>query len=92
MAFSTLYLVDLPWRPGGIPGVRPFGSHAMRDLAATHVIKLTNMAEQAAVAISDTVGTVRKHYARFPFAEQLERNGHLVHVSLAGELDDEEED
>ncbi|RYF31491.1 MAG: hypothetical protein EOO23_02395 [Comamonadaceae bacterium] len=92
MAFSTLYLVDLPWRPGGIPGVLPFGAHAMRDLAATHMIKITNSAEEAAAAIFDTVETIRKHYARFTSAEKSKRSARLFRDSLAGELDDEEED
>lgn len=92
MAFSTLYLVALPWRPGGVPGVFPFGTHAMRDLAATHVIKITNSVEDAAAAIFDTAETIRKHYARFTSAEKSKRSERLIRESLAGELDDEEDD
>lgn len=86
MAFSTLYLVDLPWRPGGIPGVLPFGAHAMRDLACTHVIKQTNAPEEAAIAIFDTVDTILKAYARFTSAEKSRRSAALIRNTLPADL------
>lgn len=92
MAFSTLYLVDLPWRPGGIPGVLPFGAHAIRDIAATHMIKLTHSLADAAEAIFDTIDTIRKHYARFTSAEKSRRSTRLIRESIAVDPEDDLDD
>ncbi|MNI85263.1 hypothetical protein D3C73_1422390 [compost metagenome] len=37
----------------------------MRDVLATHVLKLTGSYEQASYAIQDTPATVADHYGRF---------------------------
>ena len=50
---------------GAIVGLRPHGSHAVRDVIATHVLKKTASYELTSYAIQDTVATVMEHYARF---------------------------
>lgn len=90
MAFSTLYLVDLPWRPGGIPGVLPFGSHAMRDLTCTQMIKITGRIADAADAVLDTETTMRKAYTRITSSEKNLRASEILRLSLPAGIDDEE--
>lgn len=68
------YLAHNPYLQRGIPGVKPHGPHAVRDIIATHVIKETGSYELAAYAICDSVITVRVHYARFRPQEKC----HLV--------------
>lgn len=50
---------------GAIPGLLPHGPHNVRDVLATHVLKLTGSYEQASYAIQDTPATVADHYGRF---------------------------
>lgn len=50
---------------GAIPGLLPHGPHNVRDVLATHVLKLTGSYEQASYAIQDTPATVAAHYGRF---------------------------
>lgn len=49
----------------GVPGAMPHGMHAVRNVIATHVVKVTGDLDLAAWAIQDSYSTVRKHYARF---------------------------
>ncbi|MGV2481028.1 UNVERIFIED_CONTAM: hypothetical protein IGO34_29990, partial [Salmonella enterica subsp. enterica serovar Weltevreden] len=46
-------------------GLLPHGPHNVRDVLATHVLKLTGSYEQASYAIQDTPATVADHYGRF---------------------------
>ncbi len=90
MAFSTLYLVDLPWRPGGVPGVMPFGSHAMRDLTCTQMIKMTGRLTDAADTVLDTEATMKKAYARVTASEKTLRVNEMLRLSLPPDIDDDD--
>lgn len=50
---------------GAIPGLLPHGPHNVRDVLATHILKVTGSYEQASYAIQDTPEMVAKHYGRF---------------------------
>lgn len=50
---------------GAIKGLLPHGPHNVRDVLATHILKLTGSYEQASYAIQDTPEMVRQHYGRF---------------------------
>lgn len=50
---------------GVIAGLLPHGPHSVRDVLATHVLKVTGSYEQASYAIQDTPKTVASHYGRF---------------------------
>lgn len=50
---------------GVIRGLLPHGPHNVRDVLATHILKLTGSYEQASYAIQDTPETVANHYGRF---------------------------
>lgn len=50
---------------GAIEGLLPHGPHNVRDVLATHVLKITGSYEQASYAIQDTPEMVAKHYGRF---------------------------
>ncbi len=50
---------------GAIEGLLPHGPHSVRDVIATHVLKVTGSYEQAGYAIQDTPDVVAKHYGRF---------------------------
>lgn len=50
---------------GAIPDLLPHGPHSVRDVLATHVLKVTGSYEQASYAIQDTPKTVAEHYGRF---------------------------
>jgi hypothetical protein len=55
-----------PWTGrGAIPGLLPHGPHNVRDVLATHILKLTGSYEQASYAIQDTPEMVAQHYGRF---------------------------
>ncbi len=50
---------------GAISGLLPHGPHNVRDVLATHILKLTGSYEQASYAIQDTPEMVQQHYGRF---------------------------
>jgi len=50
---------------GVISGLLPHGPHNIRDVLATHILKVTGSYEQASYAIQDTPEMVAKHYGRF---------------------------
>jgi hypothetical protein len=50
---------------GAIEGLLPHGPHNVRDILATHILKVTGSFEQASYAIQDTPATVAQHYGRF---------------------------
>ncbi|QYC12158.1 hypothetical protein KWG63_00870 [Brevundimonas nasdae] len=60
------YGIFNPWTErGAISGLLSHGPHSVRDVLATHVLKLTGSYEQASYAIQDTPATVAAHYGRF---------------------------
>lgn len=60
------YGIYNPWTGrGAIKGLLPHGPHNVRDVLATHILKLTGSYEQASYAIQDTPETVANHYGRF---------------------------
>ncbi len=50
---------------GAVRGLLPHGPHNIRDVLATHVLKVTGSFEQASYAIQDTPEMIAKHYGRF---------------------------
>ncbi|MFG1359974.1 hypothetical protein [Xanthobacter pseudotagetidis] len=50
---------------GAIKGLLPHGPHNVRDVLATHILKVTGSYEQASYAIQDTPEMVANHYGRF---------------------------
>jgi hypothetical protein len=50
---------------GAIEGLRAHGPHTVRDVLATHIVKLTGSYELASYAIQSTPEMVAKHYGRF---------------------------
>ena len=50
---------------GAIKGLLPHGPHNVRDVLATHILKVTGSYEQASYAIQDTPEMVASHYGRF---------------------------
>lgn len=60
------YGIRNPWTGrGAIEGLLPHGPHSVRDVLATHVLKVTGSYEQASYAIQDTPKAVADHYGRF---------------------------
>jgi hypothetical protein len=66
-----------PITGSGIRGVEPFGLNAFRDICATHVLKQGGTWEQAAIMLTDTVTTVKKHYADFSPTDHLAQVQHF---------------
>jgi integrase/transcriptional regulator with XRE-family HTH domain len=62
---TAVYFAHNPYLGRGIPGVKPHGPHAVRDMLATYILQQTGSYELAAYVIGDTAWTVRKHYGRF---------------------------
>ncbi|GES53252.1 hypothetical protein Rhsp01_58680 [Rhizobium sp. NBRC 114257] len=50
---------------GAIKGLLPHGPHNVRDVLATHILKLTGSYEQASYAIQDTPDMIQQHYGCF---------------------------
>ena len=55
----------------GIPGVERFGSHALRDGVATHVLKHYGSIEEAAALLTDTPKITARHYAAFTSSDAI---------------------
>ena len=62
---TWLYLVHHEITDTGIEGVERFGLHAVRDIVATHILKVTGDIGLAADALQDTQETIMKHYAHY---------------------------
>lgn len=58
------YIAENPGTGTGLPGVRDFGSHAMRHLVATAVWKKTGSLHAAAAAIHDSEEVTARHYRK----------------------------
>lgn len=52
-------------RRGAIKGLLPHGPHCVRDVLATHILKMTGSFDLASYAIQDSAETVMRHYGRF---------------------------
>lgn len=89
---TARYLAHNPFRQIGIPGVRPHGPHAVRDIIATHVIKATGSYELAAYSIADSVRTIREHYARFMPEDKIHLTDEIINASWATESDEDSDD
>jgi len=76
--FSATYLAGRPWSDRGVKGVLPFGPQTIRHITATHIIKTTGSWESAADALFDTVGTLRKAYARLLPEEKSRRTNSII--------------
>jgi hypothetical protein len=50
---------------GAIKGLLPHGPHCVRDVLATHMLKMTGSYDLAGYAIQATPQTVSRHYGRF---------------------------
>lgn len=64
-SLTILYLAENKYLGRGIPGVKPHGPHAVRDIIATFLIKKTGLFEAVAYALADSVAVVRNHYTCF---------------------------
>lgn len=63
--FTWAYLVYHEVTKTGIPNVEIFGPHAVRHIAATHILKQTGDVNLAADALQDSPVTIEMNYARF---------------------------
>ena len=63
---------------GAIEGLLPHGSHALRGVIATHVLKQTGSYELASFAIQDAVETVVHTYTRFLPHEKVARAAEIL--------------
>ncbi|WFU42835.1 hypothetical protein QA640_10465 [Bradyrhizobium sp. CB82] len=52
-------------RRTGLPGIKPFGSQAMRHIIASAVFKATGSLAAAAVAIHDSEQITKRHYQKY---------------------------
>jgi hypothetical protein len=52
-------------KTGAISGLLPHGPYAVRDVLATHILKMTGSYELASYALQNTPVTVANHYGRF---------------------------
>ncbi|MFC7537186.1 hypothetical protein ACFQPG_07370 [Sphingomonas sp. GCM10030256] len=59
------YLVHHQVTGTGIMGVERFGLHAVRDITATHILKMTADVGLAADALQDTQEMILRHYAHY---------------------------
>lgn len=73
-SFTREFCVYNASRGSGLPGVKPFGPHVMRDIVATHIIKNLDSPNPYAVA-ADVIGTgetqVRKRYGWIDMPSRL---------------------
>jgi hypothetical protein len=75
------YIAGNPGTGEGLPGVRDFGSHAMRHIVATAIWKRTKDEHAAAAAIHDSVEMTRKHYKTI--IDSSERRAAVIDEALA---------
>lgn len=54
------------------------GPYCVRDILATHVLKVTGSYELAGIAIQDTVQSVMRHCARFQPHEKAPRAAEII--------------
>ncbi len=81
------YGIYNPWTGrGAIPGLRGHGPHAgIRDVLATHVLKVTGSVEDAAAAIQDTPAAIAYHYARWIPRDRIMRIKPVITAALAAD-------
>ena len=69
---------------GVIPGLMPHGPNAVRDVVATHIIKVTGTREDAASAILDDPATLDRHYLRFGPQDRRRRAQSSLKKAISG--------
>lgn len=62
---TWVHLVHHPAVGRGVPGVEPFGVHAVRHVVATHILKTTGNLAAAAAQLQDTEETTASTYAKW---------------------------
>lgn len=62
---GTYFIYNADLDIGGVVEAMPHGMHAVRNVIATHIVRVTGDLHLAAWAIQDQVRTVERHYARF---------------------------
>lgn len=73
------YGIYNPWTGrGAIAGLKPHGPHSVRDVLATHMLKMTGSYTQAGYAIQDSAHTVAAHYGRFQPKEKAALAAHVL--------------
>jgi hypothetical protein len=82
------YFAYNPYKNRGIPGVKPHGPHAVRDMTATFVLQTTGSYELAGASIQDTARTAQEHYGRFTPKDKTR----LVDQIIERAWDDEEKE
>jgi integrase len=82
---TMIYFAHNPFVGRGVPGVRPHGPHAVRDVLATFVIQITGSYELAAYMIGDSRRTVEEHYARFMPKDKMRLVDMLVNSAWDGQ-------
>jgi hypothetical protein len=86
---TMYYLAHNPYLNRGVPGVKPHGPHAVRDIFATFVIQLTGSYELAAYILQDSLRTVRDHYTNFMPKDKTRLVDYYLNAAWDGEPTDE---
>lgn len=86
LQWTSDYIAESSTLGHGIPGVRPFRTHAFRDLVATSLVKNASI-DDAASALLDSRQMVEKHYARFVPADRLKKAFTALGPAFAGSQD-----
>lgn len=69
---TSMYFIYNPdLKVGGVEGAMPHGMHSVRNVRATHVVKVTGNLHLAAWSIQDQVRTIERHYAEFVPADKV---------------------
>jgi integrase len=82
------YFAYNPYKNRGIPGVKPHGPHAVRDMTATFVLQTTGSYELAGDSIQDTAQTTREHYGRFTPKDKTKLINKIIERAWDGESDE----
>ena len=80
---TMIYIAYNPYLKRGIPGVKPHGPHAARDIMATHVLKETGSIDAAAFSIQDVKETVELHYGRFLPKDKIHFVDNIVYSAFS---------
>lgn len=62
---ATYFIHNPDLGVGGVEGAMPHAMHSVRNVRATHIVKVTGDLHLAAWSIQDQVRTVERHYAEF---------------------------
>lgn len=78
------YIAENRGRGTGLPGIKPFGSQAMRHIIASAVFKATGSMAAAAVAIHDSERITKRHYQKYFI--NSEARGKIVEDTMRAEF------